>query len=101
MGEAYKCDKCVVLGNTSGIFRAPPTLAQNCGTCGPHDHTARQFRTATPTRMLAKIVVASPHGLPLPQEHSSGVSPPVAWRQPQGGFVMQGGAQQWDGAVWA
>ena len=101
MGEAYKCDRCGALGNKSGIFRAPLAFARNCGTCGPHDHTARRFRTATPTSMHAKIVVASPRSLRLSQEQSSIVSPPVAWPQQQGGFVMQGGAQQWDGAVWA
>ena len=85
MEEVHNCDRCGALGNKSGICRAPTAFAETCGTCGDHDHTARQFRTATPTLMHAKIVVACPHGLPPSQPHNSSVSPPVTWPQQQGG----------------
>ena len=97
MGEVYKCDRCGALGHKAGICRGPNAVAETCGTCGAHGHTARECRTAPPTRMHANIVVASSHGPLAPQEHYSSASPPVARPQQQGGLVMQGETQQWDG----
>ena len=90
MGEAYKRDRCGALGHKSGICRAPNAFAGTCGTCGAHANTARQCRTAPPTRMHA-----TPHGPPAPLEHYSSVPLPVAWPQQQGGLGVQG--DEWDG----
>ena len=97
MGEAYKCDRCGALGNKSRICRALNAFPGTCGTCGAHGHTARHYRTTPRTRTHKNTVVASLHDPPACQEHYSSVPPPVAWLQQEGGLVMQGGTQQWNG----
>ena len=96
-GGVFTCDRCATLGQKSRICRAPNTFAGTCVTCRAHGHTARRCRTALSTSMHANLVVTSANGRLSPQQHYSSVPPPEAWPQQQRGFVMQAGAQQWNG----